>query len=165
MSASFGEQDFGLIPLKVATWGPFVLISLEKDCLHQQNRTKETVENEWLGHASEILSTGGIDSSLKHVCRREYTIQCNWKVYCSMLQIFPVIHFLTNLRYLIMPLFLDLFFIVNSFWISLLSMLKVFCDNYLDGGYHVPYAHGGLASGLNLNSYSTHVCTLHDRNF
>lgn len=115
MSASFGEQDFGLIPLKVATWGPFVLISLEKDCLHQQNRTKETVENEWLGHASEILSTGGIDSSLKHVCRREYTIQCNWKVYCSMLQIFPVIHFLTNLRYLIMPLFLDLFFIVNSF--------------------------------------------------
>ncbi|XP_039119094.1 choline monooxygenase, chloroplastic [Dioscorea cayenensis subsp. rotundata] len=109
---NFHKDDFGLIPLKVATWGPFVLISLEKDCLHQQNRTKETVENEWLGHASEILSTGGIDSSLKHVCRREYTIQCNW---------------------------------------------KVFCDNYLDGGYHVPYAHGGLASGLNLNSYSTHI--------
>lgn len=35
---------------------------------------------------------------------------------------------------------------------------QVFCDNYLDGGYHVPYAHKGLASGLNLDSYSTTVC-------
>lgn len=34
---------------------------------------------------------------------------------------------------------------------------KVFCDNYLDGGYHVPYAHGGLASGLDLDSYTTSV--------
>ncbi|XP_058113641.1 choline monooxygenase, chloroplastic isoform X3 [Magnolia sinica] len=33
--------------------------------------------------------------------------------------------------------------------------INVFCDNYLDGGYHVPYAHGGLASGLKLESYST----------
>ncbi|XP_020112075.1 choline monooxygenase, chloroplastic-like isoform X3 [Ananas comosus] len=32
---------------------------------------------------------------------------------------------------------------------------NVFCDNYLDGGYHVPYAHKGLASGLELNSYET----------
>ncbi|KAG1363532.1 putative Choline monooxygenase, chloroplastic [Cocos nucifera] len=31
----------------------------------------------------------------------------------------------------------------------------IFCDNYLDGGYHVPYARGGLASGLKLDSYST----------
>lgn len=33
--------------------------------------------------------------------------------------------------------------------------MQVFCDNYLDGGYHVPYAHKGLASGLQLQSYST----------
>ncbi|KAM3213401.1 hypothetical protein ACQJBY_066023 [Aegilops geniculata] len=32
---------------------------------------------------------------------------------------------------------------------------NVFCDNYLDGGYHVPYAHGALASGLQLQSYET----------
>lgn len=37
----------------------------------------------------------------------------------------------------------------------------MFCDNYLDGGYHVPYAHKGLASGLKLNSYSTKVCFSH----
>ncbi|PKI52627.1 hypothetical protein CRG98_026967 [Punica granatum] len=33
--------------------------------------------------------------------------------------------------------------------------VNVFCDNYLDGGYHVPYAHKGLASNLKLDSYST----------
>lgn len=37
---------------------------------------------------------------------------------------------------------------------------QVFCDNYLDGGYHVPYAHKGLASGLQLDSYSTKVSSL-----
>jgi transposase-like protein len=35
--------------------------------------------------------------------------------------------------------------------------MQVFCDNYLDGGYHVPYAHGALASGLQLQSYETLV--------
>lgn len=38
--------------------------------------------------------------------------------------------------------------------------LQVFCDNYLDGGYHVPFAHKGLASGLKLDSYSTMVFSL-----
>ncbi|PRQ37104.1 putative choline monooxygenase [Rosa chinensis] len=35
--------------------------------------------------------------------------------------------------------------------------MLVYCDNYLDGGYHVPYAHKDLASGLKLDSYSTKV--------
>ncbi|XP_008801514.1 choline monooxygenase, chloroplastic [Phoenix dactylifera] len=107
---NFNKDEFGLMPLSVATWGPFVLINLDKDTVPQQNFANDLVHNEWLGSASDIISNDGIDSSLKHVCRREYTIRCNW---------------------------------------------KVFCDNYLDGGYHVPYAHGGLASGLKLDSYST----------
>ncbi|KAJ8461366.1 hypothetical protein OPV22_034292 [Ensete ventricosum] len=107
---NFKKDEFGLVPLAVATWGPFVLIRHDRHPVPHQNCCIKTVENEWLGSASNILSTNGIDSSLKHLCRREYTIQCNW---------------------------------------------KVFCDNYLDGGYHVPYAHGDLASGLNLDSYST----------
>ncbi|CAF4452399.1 unnamed protein product, partial [Rotaria magnacalcarata] len=32
---------------------------------------------------------------------------------------------------------------------------KVFVDNYLDGGYHVPIAHKQLGSILNLNEYKT----------
>ncbi|KAK1289001.1 hypothetical protein QJS10_CPB18g00115 [Acorus calamus] len=103
-------NEFGLVPIKVATWGPFVLISMDEDILSQQKVDDNLLEDQWLGSSSKILSTSGIDSSLYHVCRREYFIECNW---------------------------------------------KVFCDNYLDGGYHVPYAHPGLASGLRFNSYST----------
>jgi len=32
---------------------------------------------------------------------------------------------------------------------------KVFCDNYLDGGYHVPHLHPGLGAQLDLDSYRT----------
>lgn len=46
-----------------------------------------------------------------------------------------------------------------------LSFMQVFCDNYLDGGYHVPYAHKGLASGLELNSYETLVIATLYREF
>jgi choline monooxygenase len=31
---------------------------------------------------------------------------------------------------------------------------KVFVDNYNDGGYHVPYAHPGLADAIDMSSYS-----------
>nr|DAD45855.1 TPA_asm: hypothetical protein HUJ06_004085 [Nelumbo nucifera] len=109
---NFAINEFGLIPLKVTTWGPFVLINLDKEIQPQQEADSKMVENEWLGSCSDILSTNGVDSSLSYVCRREYIIECNW---------------------------------------------KVFCDNYLDGGYHVPYAHKDLASGLKLESYSTTI--------
>lgn len=32
---------------------------------------------------------------------------------------------------------------------------KVFVDNYLDGGLHVPFAHEDLAGDLNLKAYSS----------
>jgi choline monooxygenase len=32
---------------------------------------------------------------------------------------------------------------------------KIFVDNYLDGGYHVPHAHKQLTSTLNMNEYKT----------
>ncbi|XP_057748396.1 choline monooxygenase, chloroplastic [Arachis stenosperma] len=109
---NFNVKDFGLIPIKVSTWGPFILLNLEKESLPLTEIDSTYVAKEWLGSCSEILSTNGIDSPLSYVCRREYTIECNW---------------------------------------------KVFCDNYLDGGYHVPYAHKGLASGLKFDSYSTTI--------
>lgn len=34
---------------------------------------------------------------------------------------------------------------------------KVFVDNYLDGGYHVPHLHRGLAGQLDLSTYATEV--------
>nr|ADE60257.1 choline monooxygenase [Hordeum vulgare subsp. vulgare] len=104
---NFNKNDFGLLPIKVATWGPFVLARFDDS---SQDTVHDVVGDEWLGSASDLLSRSGINTSLPHICRREYIIECNW---------------------------------------------KVFCDNYLDGGYHVPYAHGALASGLQLQSYET----------
>lgn len=106
---SFDPKEFGLIPLSIAIWGPFVVVNLgasekDVDC--------RSMENDWLGSSASLLSTNGVDTSLSYICRREYTLECNW---------------------------------------------KVFCDNYLDGGYHVPYAHKNLASGLNLDTYSTEM--------
>ncbi|KAL3694794.1 hypothetical protein R1sor_008445 [Riccia sorocarpa] len=109
---NFTARESGLVPLWVGTWGPFVLIK------HRDLSEKETlseigdneVQRQWLGSAAKTLSSSGVDASLSHVGRREYRINCNW---------------------------------------------KVFCDNYLDGGYHVPHAHGGLASALNLKTYNT----------
>jgi choline monooxygenase len=34
---------------------------------------------------------------------------------------------------------------------------KVFVDNYLDGGYHVPHIHGGLSSVLNNSKYKIEI--------
>ncbi|XP_076947700.1 choline monooxygenase, chloroplastic-like [Bidens hawaiensis] len=107
----FNVKEFGLVPLRVAVWGPFILLNLETESFSQQDCGYD-VGTEWLGSSSKILSTNGVDTSLSYLCRRKYTIECNW---------------------------------------------KVFCDNYLDGGYHVPFAHKDLASGLKLDSYSTTV--------
>ncbi|XP_030456390.2 choline monooxygenase, chloroplastic isoform X2 [Syzygium oleosum] len=112
---NFDVKEFGLILLKVATWGPFVLLNFEKDVSPDQEVESDTAAMEWTGSCVDILGNNCIDPSLTYLCRREYTLECNW---------------------------------------------KVFCDNYLDGGYHVPYAHKGLASGLKLDSYST---TIHEK--
>ncbi|CAN4112986.1 unnamed protein product [Withania somnifera] len=104
-------KEMGLVPMRVAVWGPFILLNFENGVLPEET-VFDLVGNEWLGSSSQILAAGGVDSSLSFLCRREYTIECNW---------------------------------------------KIFCDNYLDGGYHVPYAHKGLSSGLTLDSYSTTI--------
>lgn len=38
------------------------------------------VEKEWLGSAGKALTDAKIDSSLRHIKTREYTVNCNWKV-------------------------------------------------------------------------------------
>jgi choline monooxygenase len=110
---NFSLSEMGLKPLRVAVWGPFVLLKVTAATSRKgEVETDELVASEWLGTSVGRLSQGGVDSPLSYICRREYTIDCNW---------------------------------------------KVFCDNYLDGGYHVPYAHKGLMSGLDLETYSTTV--------
>ncbi|KAJ9162429.1 hypothetical protein P3X46_022205 [Hevea brasiliensis] len=95
------DGEFGLVPLNVVTWGPFVLLNVGKE-----NSSYQEVDV-----VSDTIKTNGFDFSLSYVCRCVYNIECNWKVRC---------------------------FNIN-------------------GGYHVPYAHKDLASGLKLDSYSTIV--------
>ncbi|KAK9697204.1 hypothetical protein RND81_08G021100 [Saponaria officinalis] len=106
---NFVPKEFGLLPIRVATWGPFIVVNFGD---LQADVDARFLEDEWLGSSAKLLSDNGVDSSLSYICRREYTLDCNW---------------------------------------------KVFCDNYLDGGYHVPYAHKNLASGLDLDSYTTQI--------
>ncbi|KAM0026104.1 putative choline monooxygenase [Helianthus debilis subsp. tardiflorus] len=79
---NFNVNEFGLVPLRVAVWGPFILLNFEKGAFSQQG-CDDDVGMEWLGNSSKILSTNGVDTSQSYVCRREYTIECNWKVFCD----------------------------------------------------------------------------------
>ncbi|EOA18512.1 hypothetical protein CARUB_v10007064mg [Capsella rubella] len=110
---NFALNEMGLKPLRVAVWGPFVLLKVTQATSRMgEDESDALVASEWLGTSVGRLSEGGVVSPLSFICRREYTMDCNW---------------------------------------------KVFCDNFLDGGYHVPYAHKGLMSGLNLETYSTTI--------
>lgn len=71
----------GLKPLKVAVWGHFVLLKVTQATSRDgEVETDGLVASEWLGTSVGRLSQGGVDSLLSYICRREYTIDCNWKV-------------------------------------------------------------------------------------
>ena len=165
-----GTEDFdaaenGLVPLAAETLGPFVFLYVGTEARNDEDaeRSEEVSRGafrasrppsvrEWLGEAvaSELELAGIIprvvseahaqasdaaasdatlrsgaaassvadDSSaettttpsMTRVARREFSVACNW---------------------------------------------KVFCDNYLDGGYHVPFAHPALAEGVDMRTYRT----------
>jgi hypothetical protein len=79
----------GLVPLRVAIWGQFVLLNIEKGSSPQQGSENNFFVDEWLGSSSEILHSGGVDSTLNFICRREYIIECNWKV-CTLYTAFEI---------------------------------------------------------------------------
>lgn len=71
----------GLKPLRVAVWGPFVLLKMaQATSRNGEVESDGLVASEWLGSSVRRLSQGGVDSPLSFICRREYTIDCNWKV-------------------------------------------------------------------------------------
>jgi choline monooxygenase len=96
----FDLTDHGLVPLSVATWEHFVFVHLEANAPPIEawlgDRLRREVANLRLG-------------TLQHAGRREWTLECNW---------------------------------------------KVFIDNYLDGGYHVPFLHKSLNSILSFKDYT-----------
>lgn len=70
---SFDKNGFGLVPIQVDTWGPFVFVNLDPDA-PPFAETFQVVDQE--------VKAAGFDlSRLVPVERRDYDIACNWKVY------------------------------------------------------------------------------------
>lgn len=104
---NFDRAKNGLVPIRVATWGHFVFVTLDESAPSLES---------FLGDLPAKVAPLSL-SKIHFFESRRYTLACNWKVYV---------------------------------------------DNYLDGGYHVPYLHKGLNSVLDYKEYkvenSEHYC-------
>src|SRR5215470_16220172 len=95
----FERAQNGLVPVRVESWENFAFVNLDS---HAPSL------GDFLGALTRLARPLGF-AKLKFVERRNYTLQCNWKVYV---------------------------------------------DNFLDGGYHVPHMHKGLNSVLDYTNYT-----------
>lgn len=96
---NFDQSANGLVPVAIDTWEKFVFVNFAVN--------PEPLAD-YLDDLVPRVSHLELDRLSFH-SRRDYTLNCNWKVYV---------------------------------------------DNYLDGGYHVPHLHKGLNSVLNYTHYT-----------
>lgn len=96
---NFSREENGLVPVAVELWEHFVFVNLAPQ--------PEPLPA-FLGQMAAQIQPLNL-AALHFHSRREYTLNCNWKVYV---------------------------------------------DNYLDGGYHVPHLHKGLNSVLDYTHYT-----------
>jgi choline monooxygenase len=96
----FDPTANGLVPVAVDTWEKLVFVHVERDPIPLAS---------WLGETLTKRVAALDLGTLHHAGRREWIIDCNW---------------------------------------------KVFVDNYLDGGYHIPFLHKGLNSILSFKDYT-----------
>ena len=96
---NFDRAVNGLVPVAVDTWENFVFVNLAPS---------PAPLTDFLGDLVALVTPLGLGKLYFH-SRKEYTLDCNW---------------------------------------------KVFVDNYLDGGYHVPHLHNGLNSVLDYAHYT-----------
>ena len=69
----FRKEDFGLLPVRVDRWGPFVFVCLDPAAPSL---------GEMMGAIGAEVADAGYDvDAMRLVERREYVIECNWKVY------------------------------------------------------------------------------------
>src|ERR1700682_4134247 len=72
-TANFDKADFGLVPIRVDQWAPFIFANLDDQAPSL---------NEVLGAIPKEVSAAGYDvEKMQLVERRDYVIECNWKVY------------------------------------------------------------------------------------
>ena len=97
---NFDRAQNGLVPVCVDAWENFVFVNLDPQAAPLRK---------FLGAVPELVAPLQLAQKLQYFDRRNYTLNCNWKVYV---------------------------------------------DNYLDGGYHVPHAHKGLSSVIEYTQYT-----------
>ena len=138
-----------------------------------------SVVNEPQGHANHLRCpyhgwTYGLDGTLKGMT--EFEGVCNfdraknglvsiktatWEKFAFVSldpQATPLEEFLGGLTKRVRPLgFEGLHFVERRSW-ELKCNWKVYVDNYLDGGYHVPHMHKGLSSALEYVNYTIENC-------
>ncbi|MCX6044630.1 MAG: aromatic ring-hydroxylating dioxygenase subunit alpha [Chloroflexi bacterium] len=68
---NFTKADYGLLPIRVETWGPFAFVNMDAD-------GPSLVET--LGKIPEETKQFNFDS-MRRVERRDYTVNANWKIY------------------------------------------------------------------------------------
>ena len=95
---NFDRANNGLMPVQVDTWEKFVFVNLDPDAAKLRD---------FLGGLARVVEPLEL-GALHFLDRREYILNCNWKVYV---------------------------------------------DNYLDGGYHVPHMHKSLNSVIDYKEY------------
>ena len=67
----FERSNFGLVPVQLETWEQFIFVNLD---------TKSPALHEFLGDLPQQIRKFDV-SKMKFVERRDYLIDCNWKVY------------------------------------------------------------------------------------
>jgi len=69
----FRKEDFGLVPIRVEAWGPFVFANLHPSAPSL---------GEVMGEIPAEVRRAGYDvAAMRLIERRDYVIACNWKVY------------------------------------------------------------------------------------
>ncbi|MCX7356123.1 MAG: aromatic ring-hydroxylating dioxygenase subunit alpha [Alphaproteobacteria bacterium] len=68
---NFDRADYGLIPVRLETWGGFMFINFDKDA---------PTLKEWVGEIHDMIAPWDAENL---VCtrRKEFELKCNWKLY------------------------------------------------------------------------------------
>jgi choline monooxygenase len=72
-TADFAKEDFGLTPVRVERWGPFVFVNLDPSA--------PTLQEVMGAIPAEVAAAGYDVEQMRLVERREYVVEANWKVY------------------------------------------------------------------------------------
>ena len=69
----FRPNEMHLLPVRVATWGPFIIVN--------QDANAPPLQDVWGEIPHQVQEFGCPIDQLRLSARRDYVIQCNWKVY------------------------------------------------------------------------------------